>query len=303
MSEFHHVTVLLHETVAALKPMPGGTYLDGTAGGGGHTALLLERMNHHGALYALDRDPDAIANLRRKFQDEPALQIIHGNFFAAATLLPGITFDGILLDLGVSSHQLDTDSRGFSYHREAPLDMRMSQSGTTAAELVNSLSEQALADMFFRFAQEKFSRPIARTIVKARPIETTTQLADVITSAVPAAARRDGHPARKVFMALRYACNGELDGLDQALLSLFEMLKVGGRMAVITFNSLEDAAMKRVTKQLTAGCICPSEFPVCRCGITPRAKVPQKPVLPSAAELAQNPRARSAKLRCLEKSR
>jgi len=301
MSEFHHITVLLNETVAALKPVPGGTYLDGTAGGGGHTTLLFKQMKHQGTLYALDRDPDAIANLQRKFQDEPAVQVLHSNFFKVATLLPGTAFDGILLDLGVSSHQLDTDSRGFSYHREAPLDMRMSQAGTTAAELVNTLTEQELANMFFQLAQEKFSRPIARAIVKARPIETTTQLAGIIASAVPAAARRDGHPARKVFMALRYACNGELDGLEEALLSLFEMLVPGGRMAVITFNSLEDAAMKRVTKRLIAGCACPSEFPVCRCGITPKAKVPQKPLLPSAAELAQNPRARSAKLRCLEK--
>ena len=301
MSEFRHVTVLLAETVQALRPKPGGVYLDGTAGGGGHTALLLDQMNHRGTLYALDRDPDAIANLQRKFHGEPAVQVMHGNFFEAAALLPGVSLDGILLDLGVSSHQLDTDSRGFSYHREAPLDMRMSQSGTTAAELVNTLTEQELANMFFQLAQEKFSRPIARAIVKQRPIETTTQLADIITSAVPAAARRDGHPARKVFMALRYACNGELDGLEEALLSLFGLLNVGGRMAVITFNSLEDVAVKRVTKQLTAGCTCPSEFPVCRCGITPRARVPQKPVLPSAAELEQNPRARSAKLRCLEK--
>ena len=304
MSEFHHVTVLLNETVAALNPKPGGTYLDGTAGGGGHTALLLERMKREGAIYAMDRDPDAIMNLQRKFRDEPALHIVHGNFFEAAKLLPDVKLDGLLLDLGVSSHQLDTDTRGFTYHREAPLDMRMSQSGVTAAELINTLPEQELAHMFFSLAQEKFSRPIARAIAKERAhaaIKTTTQLAELIANSVPAAARRDGHPARKVFMALRYACNGELDGLEDALLSLFDMLRPGGRMAVITFNSLEDVAMKRVTKQLTAGCVCPSEFPVCRCGIKPRAKVPKKPVTPGKEELDQNPRARSAKLRSLEK--
>jgi 16S rRNA (cytosine1402-N4)-methyltransferase len=179
--------------------------------------------------------------------------------------------------------------------------MRMSQSGTSAAELVNTLPEHELADMLFTLAQEKFSRRIARAIVQARPISTTTQLAEIIASAVPAAARRDGHPARKAFMALRYACNGELDGLEQALHSLFNLLKPGGRMAVITFNSLEDAAMKRVTKQLTAGCTCPPQFPACVCGKTPLARVPKKPMTPPAEELQANPRARSAKLRCLEK--
>jgi len=301
MSGFHHITVLLEETVQALMPKPGGTYLDGTAGGGGHTALLLEKMQDSGRLFAFDRDPDAIANLQTKFADKPAVQVIHGNFFDAATLLPETKLDGVLLDLGVSSHQLDTDSRGFSYHREAPLDMRMSQTGTSAAQLVNTLSEQELSKLFFDLAQEKFARKIARAIVKERPIETTTQLAEIIANAVPAAARRDGHPARKTFMALRYACNGELDGLEEALHHLFQLLKPGGRMAVITFNSLEDAAMKRVTKRLTSGCVCPAEFPVCTCGKSPQAKVPHKPKLPSQAELEQNPRARSAKLRVVEK--
>jgi len=304
MSEFRHVTVLLDEAVMALQPKPDGIYLDGTAGGGGHTALLLERMERQGTLYAMDRDPDAVAALQRKFRDEPAVHIIHGNFFQATALLSGVIFNGVLLDLGVSSHQLDTDARGFSYHRQAPLDMRMSQSGTSAAQLVNSLPERELSHMFFTLAQEKYARPIARAIVNARaqaPIETTTRLAEIIANAVPAAARRDGHPARKAFMALRYACNGELDGLEDALRSLFEMLKPGGRVAVITFNSLEDAAVKRVTKQLCAGCTCPPEFPACTCGIQPRAKVPQKPMMPCKEELDRNPRARSAKLRCLEK--
>ena len=174
MNEFHHVTVLLHEAVDALRAAPGGVYLDGTAGGGGHTALLLDKMDGRGTLYALDRDPDAIANLGRKFQDKPVVRIAHGNFFEAASLFPGVAFDGVLLDLGVSSHQLDTDSRSFSYHREAPLDMRMSQAGITAAQLVNTLSEQALADMFFQLAQEKFSYRIAKAIVSARPVHTTT---------------------------------------------------------------------------------------------------------------------------------
>jgi len=300
MSEFHHVTVLLHETVQAASPQPGGTYLDGTAGGGGHSALLLQHMQGQGKLLAFDRDPDAIAHLQAKFAHEPAVQLVHANFFEAAQHVSD-PVNGIILDLGVSSHQLDTDSRGFSYHREAPLDMRMSQSGTSAADLVNTMPEHELADMLFTLAQEKFSRRIARAIVQARPIHTTTQLAEIVAAAVPAAARRDGHPARKTFMALRYACNGELDGLEQALHSLFSLLAPGGRMAAITFNSLEDAAMKRVTKQLTAGCTCPPQFPACVCGKTPLARVPQKPMMPPADELQRNPRARSAKLRCLEK--
>jgi len=301
--EFRHVTVLLEETVAAVNPKPGGVYLDGTCGGGGHAAALLERIGYEGALCALDRDPDAIAALRIKFRDKP-VQVLHGNFFDAQSLLPGFSFDGILLDLGVSSHQLDTDARGFSYHREAPLDMRMGQTGPTAADLVNALPEQELARIIFELAQEKFSRPIARAIVKARagaPIVTTTQLAEIVASAVPASARRGGHPARKTFMALRYELNGELEGLEDALLRLFEMLVPCGRLAVITFNSLEDAAMKRVTKMLCAGCQCPPEFPVCRCNVTPKARVPQKPVTPSQGELERNPRARSAKLRTLQK--
>jgi len=306
MPEFHHVTVLLHAAVQALRPMPGGTYLDGTAGGGGHTQLLLRAIREQesgirGHIYAMDRDPDAIAALSRAFADEPSITIIRGNFFQAARLLPGERFDGILLDLGVSSHQLDTPERGFSFHAEAPLDMRMGQEGITAAELVNTLDEQSLRNIFWDYAQEKFAGQIAKAITKQRavaPITTTTQLAELIAGAVPAAYRREGHPARKTFMALRYACNGELDGLEEALTALFHLLKPGGRLAVITFNSLEDAAVKRVTKRLTAGCECPPQFPVCVCGKRPRAKA-TKPMLPSPEELTANPRSRSAKLRCL----
>ena len=301
---FHHETVLLRETVAALRPFPGGAWLDGTGGGGGHCALLLEEIHRDGRIWALDRDPDAIAALTARFAREPAVTVLRGNFFQAKRLLPGQALSGVILDLGASSHQLDSTERGFSYHREAPLDCRMSREGATAADLVNTLPEADLRQLFWELGQEKFAGPIAGAIVKARaihPIETTTQLAELAANAVPAAARRGGHPARKIFMALRYACNGELDGLEQALLDLFGMLLPGGRIALISFNSLEDAAMKRVTKQLCAGCRCPPEFPACRCGITPKARVPQKPLTPTAEELARNPRARSAKLRVLEK--
>ena len=300
---FHHETVLLRETVAALRPKPGGIYLDGTAGGGGHTALLAEAAGPTGRIYAMDRDPDAVTALHVRFADRPAVIVLHGNFFEAGRRV-GEPLDGILLDLGASSHQLDTAARGFSYHKEAPLDMRMSQEGVTAAQLVNTLPEAQLRRVLYDFAQEKCAPQIAKAIVKARaqaPIGTTTQLAQLVAQAVPAAARREGHPARKTFMALRYACNGELDGLEEALLALFGLLKPGGRLAVITFNSLEDAAMKRVSKALTAGCTCPPEFPVCVCGKTPKARVPQKPITPTQEELEKNGRSRSAKLRTLEK--
>jgi len=301
---FQHETVLPHETVAALRPSHGGEWLDGTSGGGGHTALLLEAIERRGRVWALDRDPDAIFALRARFAQEPGVHVRQGNFFQAKEILPGVLFRGIILDLGVSSHQLDTTERGFSYHREAPLDCRMSREGVTAAELVNTLPFEELRRIFWEYGQERFSGPIARAIVKERaegPIATTTQLAEIIANAVPAAARRDGHPARKAFMSLRYLVNGELDGLENALTDLFDMLAPGGRLAVITFNSLEDAAMKRVTKRLCAGCQCPGDFPQCTCGITPKARVPQKPLTPSPDELARNPRARSAKLRVLEK--
>jgi 16S rRNA (cytosine1402-N4)-methyltransferase len=251
----------------------------------------------------MDRDPDAIVILRARFERESSVTVMHGNFFDAAQIIPQ-PLDGALLDLGVSSHQLDTAHRGFSYHKEAPLDMRMSQTGISAADIVNTCNERELATIFWDYAQEKFAAPIARAIVRARektPLASTTQLAELIATAVPAAARRDGHPARKAFMALRYACNGELDGLEEALTNLFELLKPGGRLSVITFNSLEDAAMKRVSRLLCAGCVCPPEFPVCRCGITPRARVPQKPLAPGPDELERNPRARSAKLRVVER--
>ncbi|MDR0532093.1 MAG: 16S rRNA (cytosine(1402)-N(4))-methyltransferase RsmH [Oscillospiraceae bacterium] len=303
MNEFRHVTVLLRETVSALRPRPGGHYLDGTAGGGGHTGLLLEKIQHTGRIEALDRDPDAIAALKKRFAGEPAVTVTQGNFFQAARLFPHPGFHGILLDLGVSSHQLDTPERGFSFHTSAPLDMRMEQDGPTARDLVNTLDEPSLRRILRDYAQEKYAPQIARAMVAQRsaaPIETTTQLADLIAAAVPAAYRREGHPARKTFMALRYACNGELDGLEEALLSLFNLLQPEGRLAVITFNSLEDAAMKRAARQLTAGCTCPPEFPVCVCGKSPRAHS-LKPVFPSPEEIERNPRARSAKLRVLER--
>ena len=302
----YHRPVLLDETVAALAIRPDGVYVDGTAGGGGHSFAIASRLTT-GHLYSLDQDPDAIAAAGKRLAGLPAT-LVHTNFIHMDDVLrehgiPGV--DGILLDIGVSSHQLDATERGFSYHGDAPLDMRMSQEGESAADLVAALSEQELAQIFWKYGEEKFSRPIARAIVRERekaPVATTAQLSQIISDSVPAAAKRDGHPARRVFQALRIAVNHELDCLSAALDVAFDCLAPGGRLAVITFHSLEDAMVKERFAAWRQGCVCPRDFPVCVCGRTPAAQlVLKKPATASEAELAENPRSRSAKLRCVEK--
>lgn len=302
----YHRPVLLEQTLQALHIRPDGIYLDGTAGGGGHSHAIAERLTT-GRLIALDQDPDAIAAAGARLQGLPAT-VVQANFVQMGEVLDGLgipAVDGILLDIGVSSHQLDAPERGFSYHYDAPLDMRMSQSGETAAGLLARLSERELAEIFYRYGEEKFSRPIARAIVRQRdrqPIETTLQLAELVSTNVPAAARRDGHPARRVFQALRIAVNGELDCLSAALDTAFDRLAAGGRLAVITFHSLEDAMVKNRFAEWRQGCVCPRDFPVCVCGRTPAAQpVLKKPATATPQELAENPRSRSAKLRCVEK--
>ena len=302
----YHRPVLLDETLAALDIRPDSVYLDGTAGGGGHSKAIASRLTT-GRLIALDQDPDAVREASRRLKGLPAV-VVRSNFTAMDQVLEELgvkAVDGILLDIGVSSHQLDAPERGFSYHHDAPLDMRMSQSGSTAAELVNSLSAEELADIFFRFGEEKFSRLIARAIVRERaaePIVTTGRLAEIIKSAVPAAVRREGHPARQVFQALRIAVNGELDCLSAALDTAFDCLKEGGRLAVITFHSLEDRLVEQRFAAWRQGCVCPPDFPVCVCGRTPAAEpILRKPAQASPAELKENPRARSAKLRCVRR--
>ena len=302
----YHRPVLLEQTLETLQVRPDGVYLDGTAGGGGHSFAIASQLQG-GRLIALDQDPDAIRAAGERLAGLPAT-VVQSNFTRMDEVLQRLEIpavDGILLDIGVSSHQLDAPERGFSYHYDAPLDMRMSQSGVTAAELVATLSEQQLADIFRRYGEEKFARPIARSIVRQRdkqPIETTLQLAELVSQSVPAAARRDGHPARRVFQALRIAVNGELDCLSAALDTAFDCLKPGGRLAIITFHSLEDAMVKERFAQWRQGCICPREFPVCVCGRTPAARaVLKKPATATPEELADNPRSRSAKLRCVEK--
>ncbi len=305
MEHTYHLPVLMEPVLEALQVRPDGLYVDGTAGGGGHAFAVASRLTT-GRLIALDRDPDAVKEASQRLAGLRA-EVLHCNFteMDKALAAKGITaVDGILLDIGVSSHQLDTPLRGFSYHADAPLDMRMSQEGTSAADLIGSLSDTELADLFYRFGEEKFSRPIARAIVRERaqqPILTTGRLADIIKEAVPAAARRDGHPARRVFQALRIAVNGELDCLDSALDTAFDCLKEGGRLAVITFHSLEDRLVKQRFNEWRRGCICPPDCPVCLCGRTPAARLAGKPVQATPEEIAQNKRSRSAKLRCVEK--
>lgn len=302
----YHRPVLLNETIDALQIVPDGIYLDGTAGGGGHSFAIASRLQG-GRLIALDQDPDAVEQAAKRLQGLPAT-VVHRNFrFMDAVLQEqGVeAVDGILLDIGVSSHQLDTVQRGFSYHTDAPLDMRMSQEGPSAADLLQTLSEQELADIFFRFGEEKFSRSIAKAVVerrKEKPITTTAEFSDLICEAVPAAVRRKGHPARKVFQALRIAVNAELDCLSEALDTAFDRLKIGGRLAIITFHSLEDRMVKQRFASWCEGCNCPPEFPVCVCGRTPAGRlVYRKPVEATEQELLENPRSRSAKLRCIEK--
>ncbi|MBE6793090.1 MAG: 16S rRNA (cytosine(1402)-N(4))-methyltransferase RsmH [Ruminococcaceae bacterium] len=302
----YHRPVLLEQTLSALSVKPDGVYLDGTAGGGGHSFAIASRLTT-GRLIALDQDPDAIKEASRRLEGLPAT-VVRRNFRRMGDVLDELEIDGvdgILLDIGVSSHQLDTAERGFSYHADAPLDMRMSQEGLTAADIVNTWDEQKLAQIFFAFGEEKFSRQIARKIVRQRetaPITTTLELAELISAAVPAAARRDGHPARRVFQALRIAVNGELEALDEALDVAFDRLKVGGRLAIITFHSLEDRLVKVRFNEWRKGCVCPPDFPVCVCGRTPAGQlVLRHPAEATPEELESNPRSRSARLRCIEK--
>ena len=304
--EFNHKSVLFNEVIESLSIKPDGIYVDGTAGGAGHSKGIAQKLKN-GFLYALDRDPDAVKTATERLSGLPA-KVIKTNFKDIDVVLKeeGIDkVDGILLDLGVSSFQLDTAERGFSYHKEAPLDMRMSKDGITAADMVNTYSVSELTEIFTKYGEEKFSYKIAQRIVKEReniPIETTTQLAEIIASAVPAFARRDGHPARKCFQALRIAVNGELESLEEAISKAFNLLNGGGVLSIITFHSLEDRMVKLKFKEFCTGCTCPSDFPVCVCGKTPRGElVNRKPIMASREELEDNPRSRSAILRAIKK--
>lgn len=304
--EFVHKSVLLDEVIENLNIKPNGVYVDGTAGGAGHSKEIALRLNG-GCLYALDRDPDAVQVATERLNGLPA-KVIHTNYSEMQSRLAeyGVdNVDGVLLDLGVSSWQLDNGERGFSYHVDAPLDMRMSQTGFSAADLVNTFSVQEITDILRNYGEEKFAYKIACNIVKARevaPISTTLELADIIANSVPAAVRRDGHPARKSFQAIRIAVNHEFEAETEGINAAFDLLKPGGRLCVITFHSLEDRLVKNLFAEFTKGCTCPSDIPICICGKTPRGRlVVRKPIIPTEQEVKQNPRSRSAKLRVIEK--
>lgn len=306
MSEFKHIPVLFNETIDALKVRPDGIYVDCTAGGGGHCAAVAERLTT-GRIIAIDQDPEAVANLQERFKNNGRVTIVHDNFVNISSILENLGIDGvdgIMADLGVSSHQLDTDERGFSFHKDAPLDMRMSMEGMSAADLVNTASQSELQKIIYTYGEEKFAPSIARNIVKARekkPIETTFELVDIIKASMPMKAKRDGHPARKTFQALRIEVNGELEKLERALDDMFEALNPSGRIAIITFHSLEDRIVKKKFNKFCEGCICPPEFPVCVCGRKPRGKLPFKSKTPTENEVGENFRAHSARLRAIEK--
>lgn len=303
--EFKHISVLFDETIDSLNIKKDGLYVDCTCGGAGHSRAILEHIPD-GVLVAVDRDPDAIKVITERIGNMPQVEIVNNNFSNIKDILNGRQADGILADLGVSSFQLDTPERGFSFHYDAPLDMRMSKTGKSAFDVVNGYSEQELCNIITRYGEEKFARNIAKNIVKSRSqknIETTLELAEIIKDSVPAKYRRDGHPARKTFQAIRIEVNDELSMLGQAVDDMFHSLKVGGRLSIITFHSLEDRTVKEKFREFSQGCTCPKEFPVCVCGKTPEGKIIHKGLSAKQSELDMNNRSRSAKLRTIEKLR
>lgn len=301
--EFVHKSVLFDEAIKALDLNENKIIVDGTAGGGGHSGEIAKRAKR---VISIDQDPDAITVLNERLGDKENVTIVHDNYSNIKNIISNLNIekiDGLLLDLGVSSFQLDTAERGFSFHKDAPLDMRMSKSGLSAYDVVNNYDERQLADIIYRYGEEKFSRRIAANIVKARaekPIETTFELVDIIKSSMPQKAMRDAHPARRTFQAIRIEVNAELDVLKSTLEDAFDILAPGGRIAIITFHSLEDRIVKEQFAKWCQGCTCPKEFPVCVCGKKPKGKT-FKSISPSKEELEENPRARSSRLRIFEK--
>ncbi len=304
---FSHVPVFYKEAIEALDIKPDGIYVDCTGGGGGHSSMIAEKLTT-GHLYTIDRDPDAIKVLKARFDGNEKVTIVNSRFSRLKEILRenGVEkVDGILADLGVSSYQLDTGERGFSFHSDAPLDMRMSKEGVSAKDIVNSYSAQELAKVISSYGEEKFARVIANNIVKYREtkeIETTLELAEIIKESYPPSVRRkSGHPAKKTFQAIRIEVNSELDELKNTLDDMFQSINVGGRVVIITFHSLEDRIVKVKFNDFCSGCTCPPEFPVCVCGKTPKGKLPFKVKEPTEKEVEENSRSRSAKLRAVER--
>lgn len=310
--EFRHTPVLAEESIKNLSIKKDGIYIDGTAGGGGHSRLIAERLSEHGRLVAIDRDADAVETARERLKGMCCrVDFVHGNYAQIKDILEELqisSIDGALLDLGVSSFQLDNTERGFSYMHDAPLDMRMNRDEEfSAADVVNNYSENELYEVIKKYGEERWAKRIAKFIVESRTearISTTGQLVEIIKKAVPAGARRDGHhPAKRTFQAIRIEVNDELKGVERATKDFIDVLNMNGRLCVITFHSLEDRIVKNIFKERANPCTCPSEFPVCVCGKKADVRIiTKKPVVPSIEEVNDNPRARSAKLRCLEKT-
>lgn len=306
--DFHHIPVLLKETIEYLKPVYGGIYVDGTLGGGGHSLEILKRIGPEGKLIGIDRDPTAIKTTSEKLKDFKDVFIpVHGNNADVIDLLDEMNIDhidGMIMDLGVSSHQFDETDRGFTYREDVRLDMRMDTSQDFSAyDLVNSYSVEDLSRIFWIYGEERWAKRIAEFVVKNRPVETTGQLVEIIKAAVPASARQGGpHPARRVFQAIRIEVNNELGSLEKAIENAIRLLKPNGRLCIISFHSLEDRIVKQSFKRESNPCTCPKDLPVCICGKRPQIKIlTRRPVIPSPEEIEVNPRSRSAKLRACKK--
>ena len=307
--EFKHKPVLLNECIEGLNIQKDGIYVDGTLGGAGHSKEIAKKLSENGLLIGIDRDEEALKAAKENLSEFKNVKYIHGNHDNIKEILEEIRIekvDGILLDLGVSSYQLDERNRGFSYLGENELDMRMDKTqDLTAKMVVNTYKEEDLANIIYEYGEEKFSRQIAAQIVAAReikPIETTTELAELIKKGVPAKMRREKNPCKKTFQAIRIAVNDELNCLSSALETAFASLNPGGRLVILTFHSLEDRIVKQAFAKWCTGCICPPEFPVCVCGHKPEGRLlHRKPLTATAEELARNPRSHSAKLRSIEK--